>query len=170
MHQHTVFHDNLIELTPRTSVWTGCGAKPFPVVPDPGDSYRFRRDYRQNRAHGKCHRSRPYFLKNLTGAEGLAKEEDILRADMICSRPCKALGQDPGRQEPVNQIVATCALHTVFPGKEISLPLKIKLGAHISILHVLRIFLSENNVGANRWKDQMASDVFGTLLFWSMVY
>lgn len=61
---------------------------------------------------------------------------------------------DPGRQEPVNQIMATCALHTVFPGKEISLPLKIKLSAHvISILHVLGILISENNVGANRWKD-----------------
>lgn len=53
------------------------------------------------------------------------------------------------------------ALQTVFTGKEIFLPLRTKFSARaISMLHLVRIFLSENNAGASRWKDKMASDGF----------
>jgi len=94
---------------------------------------------------------------------------------MICSRPCNSPVADPVGRNPVNQVTATCVLYAVFPGRESSLPLKIKFSAHvINMVQLLRIFLSENDVGASRWKDYIASDRFGTyfslLVSISLVY
>ena len=76
------------------------------------------------------------------------------RVEVISSRLCSGPMGDPAGRNAVNQVTATCTSHTAFPDRESSLPLKIKFSAHvISMLHLLRIFLSENNVGANRRKD-----------------
>lgn len=93
-------------------------------------------------------------FKTFTGAEGLQRKKTYSESTWFVQGHAMALWQMQAGRNPLNQVMETCAVHTLLPGREISLPLKIKFSAHvISMPHLLRIFLSENNVRANRRTD-----------------